>query len=331
MNDIIRPCAELLCMLVFSATSSFAWAQAAFDRALRNGAEARVVVSVVDDDGRPVSNATIKAFFEMGLSDGSKSYEKETDVKGIAVLEGNVSRSIHFRVEKAGYYKSHDKVCLIEMGHEYEVRDGKWQPWGMKRKILLRPIHNPCAVEVQTCAWRRTKALNEWIGFDFEKYDFVKPFGRGETCDMKVKFEWDEKFGTQHNGMTLGIRFCDDFSGAYYDDKRPNSDFVSAYAANPQKAYEQDFRYYWHPVRDSKGRKIGGEGKRFEKSKILVGRSRCKVDETGNLLSARYFQLSDLKFSCSFDGKAALYFSVIYNPTPNDTNLEPKRESMSQP
>ena len=53
MNDIIRPCAELLCMSVFSATSSFAWAQAAFDRALRNGAEARVVVSVVDDDGRP--------------------------------------------------------------------------------------------------------------------------------------------------------------------------------------------------------------------------------------------------------------------------------------
>ena len=102
------------------------------------------------------------------------------------------------------------------------------------------------------------------------------------------------------------------------------SAFTGVYAADPQKTYLQYFHYFRRPIRDAKGRKIGGEGERFDKSKVLVVRSRCVVDEEGNLVSARYFEIENFEFSCSREKEVALCFNLIYNPTPNDTNLEPK-------
>ena len=56
---------------------------------------------------------------------------------------------------------------------------------------------------------------------------------------------------------------------------------------------------------------------------VLVVRSRCKLNEDGTLKSAHYFQLGEIRFSGDERG-AALKFLSIFNPTPNDTNLEPK-------
>lgn len=327
MNESISAYAVFLYMSVFTVMSSFAWVQTAFDKALRNGAEARVVVSVVDDDGRPVSNATVKAFFEMGLSDGSRSCEKETDGKGIAVLEGKVSRSIHFRVEKVGHYKSHKKICLIEMGHEYEVRNDKWQPWGIRCDVVLRRIKHPVASRGVSCDWRRTKALNEWVGFDVEKYDFVKPHGIGEVNDFDVFVSWDGLYNVrEYTGIALKIRFSGRFAGGYYVPKYSNSEYGGPYMALTNQTYMANFEFAERPVRDKRGLVVRLEGTRFDASKVLVCRSRCKVSDDGVLRECRYFQISDLEFSCSRDEKAALSFNVIYNPTPNDTNLEPRRE-----
>ena len=38
-----------------------------------------------------------------------------------------------------------------------------------------------------------------------------------------------------------------------------------------------------------------------------------------------HFEIENLEFSCSREKEAALCFNLIYNPTPNDTNLEPRR------
>lgn len=61
----------------------------------------------------------------------------------------------------------------------------------------------------------------------------------------------------------------------------------------------------------------------FDASKVLVVRSRCKFNKDGTLKAVNYFQLSDIRYACDEHG-AALMFLSIYNPTPNDTNLEPK-------
>lgn len=322
MNNFYLPYVVVFCLSL--VISSVARPSTAFDKALRNGAEARVVVSVVDDDGHPVSNATVKAFFEMGLSDGSKSYEKETDGDGIVVLEGNVSRSIHFRVEKVGYYKSRDKVCLIEMGHEYEVRDGKWQPWGMKRLIFLRPKGTPRAMAPRLQGWRQTNVINKWIGFDVAVGDYVKPQGIGEVADFEVRFEWDGAWrNREYSGMSFEIRFVEKFAGGYYAKKCLQSEYPGVYVAKEMNDLVRDMKFYEKAIRDGQGCAIRWDESMFGENAVFVGRSRCSTREDGSLKEAMYFQFSDLRFACGQEG-ASFRMKAVYNPMPNDTNLEPK-------
>ncbi len=295
-----------------------------FQEAYRVGAKAKVNFKVVDDVGNPVQGAIVNVFFDMADRSKGQRLIDTTDTNGVFVAEEKTKGVLEIMVSRDGYYATNDEISFIDMGREHEVVDGKWQPWGMPKTIVLRKKKNPIAVRVGMHDWRLTKALNTWIGFDLEKYDYVEPIGRGKVCDFEVKFDWDGMFGTKHNGMAVSLRFTDKFSGGYYENRFLQSAFTGVYAADPQKTYLQYFHYFRRPIRDAKGRKIGGEGERFDKSKVLVVRSRCVVDEEGNLVSARYFEIENFEFSCSREKEVALCFNLTYNSTPNDTNLEPK-------
>ncbi len=297
---------------------------AQFRAAKAKGAKARVQIRVVDDEGLPVSNATVNAYFEMVMRPGGGIVSATTDTNGVAVVEGMTNLEIHYRAEKDGYYMSKDGIEMFNMSHRYEVKDGRWQPWGMQKEIVLRPVRSPNAIRLNLSDWRRTKVLNEWIGFDLEAGDYVAPAGKGKIVDLEVKFDWDGMYATKHNGMAVSLRFNDKFAGGYYEKRCGYSAFTGVYAANPGQTYSQYFHYYRRPIRDAKGMIIGVDGSGFDQTLALIVRSRCRVDENGKLVSARYFQIEDFEFSCTSDGKASLIFNLIYNPTPNDTNLEPK-------
>lgn len=297
---------------------------ATFQEAYRTGAKAKVEFKVVDDGGNPVHGAKVNVFFDMVDRSKGRRLIDSTDTNGVFVAEAKTKGVLEIEVSGDGYYTTKDELSFIDIGREYEVADGKWHPWGMSKSIVLRKKKNPIAVRADFHDWRLTKVLNAWVGFDLERCDYVEPIGRGKVCDLEVRFDWDGMFGTKHNGMAVSLRFTDKFSGGYYEDRFMKSAFTGVYAADPQKTYLQHFHYYRRPVRDARGRKIGGEGVRFNPTKVLVVRSRCVVDANGNLVSARYFQIENLEFSCSRDKEAALCFNLIYNPVPNDTNLEPK-------
>ena len=294
-----------------------------FQEACHEGANARVEFRVLNDLGSPVVGAKVNVFFDMADRGEGRPVIGITDTNGVCMVEGKTVGVLKIEVSCEGYYRTKDELCFITMGHEHDVKHGKWQPWGMVKEIVLRPIQDPVALKSES-NWRRTTVLNEWIAFDLEKCDFVAPIGQGEACDLIVKFDWDGMYGTKHNGMAVSLKFPHKFSGGYYENRCGWSAFTGVYAANPNKTYSQFFQYYRRPIRDSKGRMIGVDGEGFDQSKVLVVRSRCVVDEKGNLVSARYFELERLEFSCNHKKTAALAFDLIYNPTPNDTNLEPK-------
>ena len=297
----------------------------AFVKACQNGADARVEFRVADDVGKPVSHARVNVFFDM--MDRSKGCRiiGNTDTNGVFVAEGRTGGVLEIEVSREGYYHTKDKICFITMGQEHEVKKGKWQPWEMRRDVVLRPMRNPVAIKISPENWLHTKVLNKWIGFDLERFDFIAPNGIGKFNDVELKFDWDGMYGTKHNGMAVSLRFTDRYSGGYYVDRFGQSAFTGTYSADPLKTYSQYFHYFRRPVRDSKGRMVGVDGDGFDQSKVLVGRCRCIIDEAGKLVSARYFQIENLQFSCSRGKEAAVSFSLIYNPIPNDTNLEPKR------
>ena len=62
----------------------------------------------------------------------------------------------------------------------------------------------------------------------------------------------------------------------------------------------------------------------FAKDVSLVTRTRSIVDEQGKLKMTNYGCIKRFEIGPSRRGVALLRLSYIFNPTPNDTNLEPK-------
>ena len=298
----------------------------AFEDACHNGADARVEFHVVDDVGKPVPLAKVNVFFDMMDRSKGRRIRGDTDTNGVFVAEARTGGVLEIEVSREGYYRSTDLISFIDMGHEHEVSKGKWQPWGIVKQITLLPVKNPAARIADTPDWKWTKEINKWIGFDLMKYDFVEPYGIGKNSDMEVMFDWDGAWRQkEYNGMALKIRFPVKFAGGYYAERTPGSEYIGIYHANTNADYTAEFTYSERvSSRNKRGYAASYERHLFDLSKVLVVRSRCKLNKDGTLKTAHYFQLYGIKFSGDSKKGVSLKFLSIYNPTPNDTNLEPK-------
>ena len=201
-------------MLLYGFTAHAFGGVSTFQEAYHKGAKMRVDFKVADDEGRPVRGARVNVFFDMADRSKGRRVIAQTDTSGVCVVEGTTKGVLEIEVSREGYYRSTDLISFIDMGHEHEVDNGKWQPWGMVRQITLLPVKNPAARIAATPDWKWTKEINKWIGFDLVKYDFVKPFGVGENSDMEVMFEWDGAWRQKdYKGMSLRLRFPQKFAG----------------------------------------------------------------------------------------------------------------------
>ncbi len=288
-------------------------------------ADAKVEFNVIDDQGAPVYDAQVEVIFDMlGLGKGSR-ISTNTDTNGICYATGETAGIINIRVSKEGYYRTHDEVRLIAMGKKRDIKWGKWQPWGMKKKITLPKVRKPIAIPFDSCELRWTNHTNEWIGYDFQINDYVKPFGSGEFADCEIKFILHGKpTYNEYNGLEKYIRFPGAYSGSYWADKFLGSDLQGVYRANKSETYKKDFFFSEKLLRNKRGRPYKRERIDFDQTKVLVVRSRCKVNDTGELISAKYFQIYNISFACDEKG-VGIKCGGVYNPTPNDTNIEPKR------
>lgn len=292
------------------------------ERAIAHGAEAKIRLKVYDDGGAPVSNASVRAFFDM-LPEPHSTYGK-TDTNGICVVKGKTNgNKIRFLVGKEGYYGSRKGTTYIEMGKEHDVKDGKWQPYGADEIVELRKIRNPTHLSVAFMReFTDTKTTNTWLGFDFDKRDYVRPYGKGEVADFEVFFDWDGRCFADYRGMGLKIRFVDKFSGYYQCNTVGSSDFKWPYAALPDASYRQDADFFTRVIVEDSGYGRRYERRHFDRDKCWVVRSRCKVDEEGNLVSAHYSVVNNIEFAYEKGGVAGICIMGAFNPTPSDTNLE---------
>jgi len=121
-------------------------------------------------------------------------------------------------------------------------------------------------------------------------------------------------------GDVIGRIEFDEKCGAYVKKCTGNENFPSTYGADTNKTYVSDI-----PIRivAQKGNVWLHEGKVVESDEYMVIRSRVKCDEQGKIVSANYSKLiGPVRFGSSVD-----IFQSVFNPRPNDTNLEfdPKR------
>lgn len=165
------------------------------------------------------------------------------------------------------------------MGSEYEVKEGRWQPWGMSVPITLREIRAPVQLVVQKEIYR-IPSTNTLMGFDMALKDWVAPNGKGKHADFEVFLTWDGKplYYTQHT--QLDVLFPEKHAGYYVFENIKGSRFGGPYMADTNSTFQTDFSCmssFENGEPRFRGLDIG---------RSLIVRSRCKVDNEGRLVSA---------------------------------------------
>lgn len=166
---------------------------------------AKVTITVVNEEAKPVEGAKVEICFRGGCLE-KDTLKGVTDNNGIFSASG-VSRDgqVGGAVEKAGYYPS--------IFHNNFVRSklGVWQPWNKENKVMLRPKLKPVSMYVRERNITIPVA-DKAIGFDLIKFDWVAPYGLGSVADFifHVKRSWD---GHDNYDSTMTLTFSNKYDG----------------------------------------------------------------------------------------------------------------------
>lgn len=285
--------------------------------ALAQGADAALNVFVHDENGHPVEGAVINYAFWLTNLKQTIAKNGITDKSGHYLAKGKCSADVHLSVSCEGYYSSRLEKSMSSFGGDPKVSDGKWQPYGVELPIELRKIKNPIhLVGYSGRSFIEIPVTNTWIGFDMDKCDLVRPFGKGITDDFRFIFQWDGKIRGQYEGSSLSIRFAGPCAGGYWANLKSGSEFRSVYSADTNQTFVSDFAF------DIKKDSEYWDAPIMGKTRSLVFRTRCKIDPDGNLKEAYYGIMNKLRFGWNSNGKGRLEISYSRNPKVNDANLE---------
>ena len=284
-------------------------------RTIRNGAEAKYIYRVVDDEGNPVVDANAHVWFRSyGRKWDNADWTVKTDAKGMFTAAHRLNERFSVNVDKEGYYDSYDGIFYFGM-ETLPVKDGKWQPYGEERTIVLKKIRKPVTLLMKDGRTDfNVPAYDTWIGFDFEDYDFLPPHGKGRTSDVLFRFHLSRPTHDEYH-MSMEVSFTNNpFAGAYVLKKDPSL-LESVYRADTNAVYRQIFSYTYDRL-PGKGTVIDELGE----DRYLVFRTRTRIDRDGRLVSAHYGKLYGRWHFVGSRGMSIDQF--FFNPVSNDTNLE---------
>ena len=314
MKSVIYP--VLVMALPFLCLAGYD--ESAFAQLIRNGALAKYVYRVVDDEGLPVSNATAHIWFKSyGRPQDEAGWVAETDTNGIFVAEHRLNEKFSVGIDKEGYYHTHDEINYFGMSAEKRlsiVKDGKWQPYGETRTVVLKKIRNPIKMVVPPSRINETIPLGEWHEYDLVAREWMPPYGNGKQTDVLIRLGLEAKNDISDFRATMDLCFTNSpYSGVYRMQKEQFSEMKSCYVADTNAVYETMVSNLYEK-RPHK-RTIDT---RLTEDLYFVFRIRATVDASGKLVSAHYGKiLGPWEFFGTMRTGA-----VYFNPTPNDTNLE---------
>lgn len=279
-------------------------------RAQFKGAKAKVIFRVVDDEGSPITNTVVQGIWQNDYPRRTWEETFTTDTNGVFVAKETVGGRFACLVDKAGYYSSCDGIDFHwRIGVSPLVRDGKWQPYGECRTIILKRIKTPANMNLLQHVWFRAPVTNVWVGFDFERFAWTPPYGDGENDDMLVRFNYQAHNKYYTDWSKMDISFTNNIHAGFYElNKDVYSDMKNPYSVDTNQTFLATNSYGTIGTKEN----ILGSGS------CLVFRTRTKVDENGNLVSAHYGMIYG-RWTTEFGMKAE---AIFFNPRPNDINIE---------
>lgn len=280
-------------------------------------------LSVTDGEGNPVGEADV----ELG-SVTKKVWEHwegydihgSTDASGKYVVDLKTSYFFAGQVKKKGYYSrgTGDIYYGQELGRQEKVHGSHLT---IKRDLIMRKILNPVPL-VYNSQTHRISVVDTKMGFDLEKMDWVKPYGKGEKADFYFEQNgyWKDESGYD---ATLTISFPNEGDGIFAFNRD-----VDEWRFAPEGGYAPTMTWKTKmDVNESSSEMINELGD-LKKNYFL--RVRTTLDNEGKVTKANYvyiglrpqmepFHVSSGKSERKY-GEINLHFS--FNPEVNNRSLE---------
>ena len=304
-----RMLAALLCLVVLVSLGQD------LSRARLYGADFDVLLHVVDDEGRALPGAKCAGWIYLEQARGhGKGYAEESDSEGYVHLSGKSSEWVRVIVRKDGFYPTRFEIKYPERGVEEPLVDGKWQPYGATRTVVLKRIKEPVPLVRAPAGIVPAAPLDAWHGFDLVRKQWMPPLGDGQCEDVLIRQSVSAVNDTSEFRVALDVCFTNvPYAGVLLRKKDGCSERKTAYRADKDVEYKGSLSFVYER---RKGLVL--QDSRLDEESYLIFRIRTKVDEKGRLVSAHYGRIDG---PWEFFGTMRMR-AVYFNPKPNDTNLE---------
>jgi len=266
------------------------------------GDKAKVTIKAVEEDGKPASGIEVDAKFLYGTAKIGA-----TDTNGLFVLEGDAGGwDTWYSLQKGGYYRSDGKIML------QKPVDGKWQPWNPIVTVVMRRVICPISMYAKRVN-AEIPVLDQFVGYDLMRGDWVAPYGKGEAsdfnCKMQKRFKDIKNFDSS---LELIMTNAVDGIKEVALSAIPDSAYRLPRMA-PLDGYERSFY-----LAASATNRLGS---RDDQSFLFQVRSVTNTE--GKIVSALYGKIRGrIGFGVSRHPTGVVLFTYYLNPTPNDRNLE---------
>lgn len=279
-----------------------------------DGALADVKIKVVDDMGEVVPDATISVMFYTAPEKVDVRRGK-TDAQGCFSAKGRCIGEAYAWIRKDGYYETKIGPTFRVLPDKDAERLRKWSEGTVETMATLKKKRHPAKLILNGGTFQELKypATNVVMGLDLQQFDWCPPYGNGKYDDLQIKYDfWRSPTNWFQVYSHLDVTMTNCLDGVYLVPTDDYSKMNRCYGADTNAVYQKSLEYVYD-------RKIGNVERNVEmpRDKYMVFRTRTKVNDKGELVSANY----GLIFEKSEYG-IRLNMRTAFNPVPNDTNLE---------
>lgn len=282
--------------------------------------DTKATIKVVDVKNNPLEYALVTGgFFCIANNNAGGDFSGNTDKNGIVSFQDTSHGEFAYRAGKPGYYhaKSNYKGWLkLDQG----VKNGRWEPWNPTIEVILKKIINPVpmyAKRVRT----NIPVFEKGVGYDFEKGDWVVPYGKGIISDMIFSFSGKFiDYGDREEALAISFSNEKDGILEYVSDTVQVSELRLPHEA-PLDGYlnKLTLEKYIKPS--------GRKNMKIAQGQNYIFRVRSVVDKDGNIVKANYGKIhGGIEYGFDSEKTAAVIFTYYYNPdTTRNLEFDPKR------
>jgi hypothetical protein len=251
-------------------------------------------LKIIGEDGQPISATDVSIAYIKPPYSFSDNPEYHGTISGVTDVNGTFSAthidrsgSLGFSANKVGYYTTLSSRTLKFPEENANDR-------GISLTLVLKKISKPIAMYAKRINSLAVPEFNKAIGYDLMVGDWVGPYGKGVNADLF----FTEKHIDPQSGYILSVSFPKPGDGIQeftMPDAEKGSSLRSSHEA-PVDNYQREL----------------AQTETTNPNRNFYFRVRTKLDESGNVVSARYGKIyGDLA-----------QFTYYLNSTPNDRNVE---------